>query len=476
MRINTKFKMIAFYSLRQIVMVAFLLVLLPLLWLAYQAYDGFNQLSKKSNEINRNTAIYARRSEVMATVTLELERSARQYCILNDETFRVLHQEQKKQYAQMLEAHKPVLSELFYYNTLSNILKKLSNLTCNDTLPSEDYFNLLIDLTLTQTKLSQATREAIFDKGQELQVAIADKGNSMGQQALLLCIISFILVLLFTQMIIRPVNQIREMISLIAEGRKLNINKFNGPRELQVLAQRIVWLNERLNWLESQRHEFLRHVSHELKTPLASIREGTELLADQIAGALSQEQKEVVTILDKSGRELQNLIEQLLEYNRLALIDEIQLSEIELERIIDNTLQSHELLVTQKQTTVIKELSIRIIQADEMLLKRVIDNLISNAVHYSSAKGQIFVKSYHDELHDFIEIANSGKPISQKDRTMIFEPFYQGSSQRTGPIKGSGLGLSIAQNTIRRMSGELTLIDVEYAEVCFLIKLPRNTL
>ncbi len=65
----------------------------------------------------------------------------------------------------------------------------------------------------------------------------------------------------------------------------------SGPRELRSLAQRIIWLSERLAWLESQRHEFLRHISHELKTPLASMREGTELLADEVAGPLTSDQE-----------------------------------------------------------------------------------------------------------------------------------------------------------------------------------------
>ena len=66
---------------------------------------------------------------------------------------------------------------------------------------------------------------------------------------------------------------------------------FKGPRELRSVGQRIIWLSERPAWLESQRHQFLRHISHELKTPLASMREGTELLADEVAGPLSPEQK-----------------------------------------------------------------------------------------------------------------------------------------------------------------------------------------
>lgn len=472
MPINKAKKSSVFYSLRQIVMFAFMLVLLPLLWLAYQAYSGFNELSQKSNEINRNTAIYARRSEVMANVALELERSARQFCILNDQTFASLHLEQKKQFSQMLEAHKPVLSDPYFYNSLAEILSQLSNLRCDNGLPSLEYTKLLEELSNINTLLSQATREAIFAKGTDLQVAIANRGTSVGQQALFLCLLSFILVLLFTQMIIGPVAKIRSMINQIAEGRTLNETNFKGPNELQNLAHRIIWLSERLNWLESQRHEFLRHVSHELKTPLASIREGTELLADQIAGDLTDGQKEVVDILDKSGRELQTLIEQLLEYNRQALIDDINIQSIDLNDFVSKAIQSHELLINQKNITIVKSFDLHKCETDPILLGRVFDNLFSNAVYYGTTDGKIFLKSYVADNMLCLEIANSGSPIPENEREMIFEPFYQGSKQRTGPIKGSGLGLSIAQNALRRLQGELLLINVEYADVCFKIQLP----
>jgi two-component system sensor histidine kinase GlrK len=118
-------------------------------------------------------------------------------------------------------------------------------------------------------------------------------------------------------MIIGPVKGIERMINRLGEGRSLGHTVvFKGPRELRYVGERIIWLSERLSWLESQRHQFLRHISHELKTPLASMREGTELLADQVVGPLTVEQEEVVAILDDSSRNLQKLIEQLLDYNR----------------------------------------------------------------------------------------------------------------------------------------------------------------
>ena len=74
----------------------------------------------------------------------------------------------------------------------------------------------------------------------------------------------------------------------------------------------------------------------------------------------------------------------------------------------------------------------------------------------------------------YIDVINTGTPIPEAERTMIFEPFFQGSHQRKGAVKGSGLGLSIARDCIRRMQGELYLVDEQAQEVCFRIELPLS--
>lgn len=461
-----------FYSLQQIVLLAFVLVLLPLLWLAYQSYDGLLQLSEKSSEINRNTAIYARRIEVMTNVVLEIERSSRQFCILNDETFLKLHEEQKEQYSKMLEAHKPVFSDLSLYNQIKKILENLTTLSCDLNRPEASYAEYLEQLSISNNLLSQATRAEIFSRGEALQLALTDRAQNVGQQALLLCLISFILVLLFTRMITRPVNAISQMVNNIGEGKQIKKQRIYGPRELEQLANRIVWLSERLNWLESQRHEFLRHVSHELKTPLASLREGTELLADEVAGVLTLEQKEVVKILDSSSKDLQHLIEQLLEYNRQAIVENLTPVEVNLESLIDKTVKAHELLVKNKNVELLVDIKQSYIKTDFALLSRVIDNLYSNAVHYVNDSGTIFIKTVTRGNYVIIDIANTGSNIPIEEREMIFEPFYQGKTQRKGAVKGSGLGLSIAYNAVRRLDGDLIIEDIDYADVCFSIRLP----
>jgi two-component system sensor histidine kinase GlrK len=460
-------------SLRQLVLMAFLLVLLPLLVLAYQAYQSLDHLSAQAADINRTTLTDARRSEAMTSVALEMERSYRQYCVLDDETLAQLYQSQRKQYSQMLDAHAAILPDVRYYQTLRQLLTQLTQVRCHKSGPDEQSSALLEQFSHSNAEMVQATRDVIFSRGQQLQHAIAERGQFFGWQSLLLFLVSVLLVVLFTRMIIGPVKGVERMINRLGEGRSLgNTVSFKGPREIRSLAQRIIWLSERLAWLESQRHEFLRHISHELKTPLASMREGTELLADEVAGPLTLDQKEVVAILDNSSRHLQNLIEQLLDYNRKLADGPMEKERVELDDLVDMVVSAHSLPARAKLIRTEVDLQADICWAEPTLLMRVLDNLYSNAVHYGAESGNIWIRSRQVDKRVQIEVANTGTPIPESEKIMIFEPFFQGSHQRKGAVKGSGLGLSIAQDCIRRMQGDLQLIAVDYADVCFRIELP----
>lgn len=460
-------------SLRQLVLMAFLFVLLPLLVLAYQAYQSLDHLSSQAAEINRTTLTDARRSEAMSSIALEMERSYRQYCVLDDPTLSLLYDSQRKRYAQMLDAHASVLPDVRYYQSLRGLLTQLAQLKCQNNSPNAATSAQLEEFAHANAQMVQATREVIFSRGQQLQRAIAERGQFFGWQALVLFLLSGALVLLFTRMIIGPVKRVERMINRLGERGTLgNADKFKGPREIRSLAQRIVWLSERLAWLESQRHEFLRHISHELKTPLASMREGTELLQDEVAGPLTADQKEVVAILDGSSRHLQTLIEQLLDYNRKLADAPMDKERVDLSAMVDSIVASNSLPARAKQIRTEVSMAAQFCWAEPTLLMRVLDNLYSNAVHYGAESGTIWVRSRQSQNQVIIDVANTGNTIPEAEKTMIFEPFYQGSQQRKGAVKGSGLGLSIAQDCIRRMRGELRLVQIDDADVCFRIELP----
>ncbi len=456
-------------------MMAFLLILLPLLVLAWQAWQSLNALSAQALQTNRTTLVDARRSEAMTNAALEMERSYRQYCVLDDATLARVYQNQRKRYSEMLDAHAGVLPDEKLYQSLRQHLNALAQLQCKNSGPSAEASAQLEAFAAANTDMVQSTRAVVFSRGQQLQLEIAERGQFFGWQALVLFLLSLALVLLFTRMIIGPVKSIERMINRLGEGRTLGRSVvFKGPRELRYVGERIIWLSERLAWLESQRHQFLRHLSHELKTPLASMREGTELLADQVVGPLTPEQKEVVEILDDSSRNLQKLIEQLLDYNRKLAESAVKLETVELAPLVEMVISAHSLPARAKMMHTDVALDVATCQAEPLLLMSVLDNLYSNAVHYGAESGNISLHSFIADARLCIEVANTGTPIPEPEREMIFEPFFQGSHQRKGAVKGSGLGLSIARDCIRRMQGELHLVASSKADVCFRIELPLN--
>ncbi len=428
-------------SLRQLVLMAFLLVLLPLLVLAWQAWESLSALSNQAADTNRNTFTDVRRSEAMARTAIELERSYRQYCVLGDASLAKLYQTQRIRYSQMLSSHADNLPDLPAFKTLRDTLPLLETLQCQNGNPMGSAAQALDRFSATNAQLVHDTREVVFARGLQLQREIADRGQFFGWQALILFIISLTLTLLFTRMIIGPVKSVERMINRLGEGRELGSSMvFRGPRELRSLGQRIVWLSERLHWLESQRHEFLRHLSHELKTPLASLREGTALLADEVAGVLNPEQKEIVSILDTSSRHLQHLIEQLLDYNRRLADGPITLEAIKLDDIVHDVVNAHALSARNKQMHVEIDLKATDCLAEPMLLMSVIDNLYSNAVNYGNESGNIWLRSQQQGDTVIIEVANSGTPIPEHEQAMIFEPFFRAAISAKGRLKAVGWG------------------------------------
>lgn len=454
-------------------MLSFLLILLPLLVLAWQAWQSLNALSTQAEWTNRTTLIDARRSEAMTNAALEMERSYRQYCVLDDARLEQVYQTQRQHYSEMLEAHAGVLPDDHVWQALREDLNALSRIQCKNGGPDAAAVVRLEAFADTNTLLVQATRKVVFSRGEQLQREIAARGQLFGWQALGFFLVSLTMVLLFTRMIIGPVKGIERMINCLGEGRSLgNSVALTGPRELRSVGQRILWLSERLAWLESQRHQFLRHLSHELKTPLASMREGTELLADQIVGPLTVQQKEVVSILDDSSRNLQKLIEQLLDYNRKLADGAVTLTQVDMTSLVAGVVSAHSLPARAKMMHTDLSLAVSECLAEPMLLTSALDNLYSNAVHYGTESGNIIIRSYLNNHRVVIEVANTGMPIPETEKTMIFEPFYQGSHQRKGAVKGSGLGLSIARDCVRQMQGDLYLADDLPGYVCFRIEMP----
>ena len=137
---------------------------------------------------------------------------------------------------------------------------------------------------------------------------------------------------MFAVLIARPIRQLDQAIRRMGTADFTHAIEVNGPQDLRYLGQRLEWLRSRLSELEQQQTRFLRHVSHELKTPLTAVREGAELLRDNVGGKLSPEQQDIVRIVRENTLSLQKLIEDLLTYHQTRAMEPQTLGPVSLRR------------------------------------------------------------------------------------------------------------------------------------------------
>ena len=282
------------------------------------------------------------------------------------------------------------------------------------------------------------------------------------------------MVFIFTYLIIHPVRQIESRILSLGAGVEPDPRPVDGPAELVLLGERLLWLYDKLKELEQQKYQFLRHVSHELKTPLAVLREGSDLLCEQLVGPLTPDQLEICQMLDENSRRLQTLIERLLDFNRLSQQEAFEREPVPLLPMLSELAIEYRLALESKQIRVHLPTGPVTLWAEPYRLRLILDNLFSNAVSYGTSGGNIWIRAGQDEQISWLEVANEGPEIPAADQQRIFEPFEQGSAVRQGLLKGSGMGLSIARESAHSLGGELILVNDEQADVCFRLTLKRD--
>jgi two-component system sensor histidine kinase GlrK len=291
-----------------------------------------------------------------------------------------------------------------------------------------------------------------------------------------LVLLSLALILVAAQLIVKPVRKLQQIIKAIAtSSNKMPAKSDSAPRELMAVEKDLFWLNERLQQLEKVRTALLRHASHELKTPLASIKEGCAILENEVVGELSSGQIEVVGLLNASTERLNVLVVKLLDYNALLQQAEPSFEALDITQILEECIQEYRLLLSQNHQQIQTEIGVNInVHSDAELLRRILDNLVSNAIAYAKTDSAIIVRVSQDQEYVMIDVLNNGKAITEDVRAEIFEPFKRGKDKRNDKVMGAGLGLSIVADCARLLNGDVAIVDIEEADVCFRVRLPRS--
>ncbi|HSA89395.1 MAG TPA: HAMP domain-containing sensor histidine kinase [Burkholderiales bacterium] len=302
--------------------------------------------------------------------------------------------------------------------------------------------------------------------------------ESVQRQLVLLVIFSTAvalgLALALTRHIARPIAELDGAIRQLGGADFERPIAVRGPQDLKTLGERLDWLRRRLVELEDEKNRFLRHLSHELKTPLTALREGAELLHDEVGGKLSDSQRRVVGIMKDNSIKLQRLIEDLLDYQRaLHAAAALQVKPVSLKSVIQEAMRSHELAAQAKGLHIEVDAQAATVVADPEKLRSVVDNLIGNAVKFTPSGGSVAVLARSSGDQALIDVIDSGPGVPAEERDSIFDSFFRGRAKASARVEGSGLGLAIAREFVEAHGGSIHVLAEEHG-AHFRVALPRH--
>lgn len=453
-------------SLKQLVLLSFLVVVTPFGILIFYATDALVEQSAQGRVLAQQALEVTRRGQQLERLAEDITRSARQYQILAKPEIQERLNQYLSEYRQALAIHSFLLNDQTKTQEIKELLDGIEQtqpIEANSLFSLTRAINEQIDLVLDQRL------HALNETAQATQ-------TKLSTLALVLLCIEALLILFFSFTIIRPVNRIAARLQALGTGEEYTGAKVGGPDELVELDRQLDWLTEQLAEVENEKQRFLRHMSHELKTPLTTLREGSDLLAEQVIGDLNTSQLEVANLLQTNSRQLQSLIEQLLDYSRLNQNEPVNFHQVHVLPVINEAIEPYKLLLEQKKMQV--QLPQDDIEwfTDRAMLIRIIGNLISNAALYGSSSGRLLVNTNVQADYLVIEVGNDGPIIPDEDIPHLFTPFYQGQNRRIGPVKGSGIGLSIVRDAADSLGAHVTLHSNQDSFVSFRVSLPVKEL
>lgn len=444
---------------------SFLLVAMPLVGaLLYSAWHT-QSLAEQSRSAVYNAAQAARGSRALVNRIGSIERLAQQLAVLPDPGlledyarlhlgFRQLTQDLARLPLdeQQVAALRRTMDE---EQALYDLLAPGAELRPDTRVVAEH----VADLAESANEVLAISYRVADDEVERLRVAAESAQRRLLQLVLATLAAALAIAFALTRVIARPIAELDASIRQLGRADFAQPIRVGGPQDLRDLGARLDWLRRRLTELEAQKNRFLRHLSHELKTPLASLREGAELLNDQVAGPLAPPQRAVVGIMRDNSVKLQKLIEELLDYQRaLHAAASLEVKSVRLDALVREVVEAQRLSALAKEQRVVLEVAAMQVDADPEKLRSIVDNLLGNAIKFTPPGGTITVLAREADGRVTIEVIDSGPGVPVEERDAVFESFFRGRAKAGGRVEGSGLGLAIAREFAEAHGGRIALV------------------
>ena len=454
------------FSFRPLLVIAFLLIAALLGTASLRAVFALEDLTLQSRDNAARALALSGAAQSLRERSVSMERSARQSVVLDDRILRQRFRDEARDTTNILsrlaQEKIPAASELPWRAHLDTMLDLLTGPPDTALAREHQLAEEFQELESINTTIAVQVQQAIQQRNQSLQDRLETSRQHLTQQVTWAIVLAVFMALAFGVWFTRPLKRLENAIVGLGENRLGQAIEINGPADLALVGEQLNWLRLRLVELDADKSRFLRHISHELKTPLASLREGVSLLEDGVAGPLSQDQREIAQILRHNTGLLQSQIEDLLRFNTAAFeARQLRRQSIDLLHLIEDQVEAQRLQWRARELTVrITGEPIRM-ELDPEKIGTALANLLSNAIRYSPLKGTIELSLSEQPGLVHIDIRDQGVGVAPADQARIFEPFFRGARQPEGSVRGSGIGLSIVQEYIAAHGGQIELLPQE---------------
>lgn len=298
---------------------------------------------------------------------------------------------------------------------------------------------------------------------------------------------ALVLSVLVSSLIVRfisdSLNRLTEGTREVAEGNFAHRLDADGSDEFADVARDFNTMTRRLGQLDRMKHSFISKVSHDLKTPLASMRETVDILLEEVPGGLTERQRRLLRLNARTGERLSSMIAKLLDLSRLeagALEPDLRTHAVGplVRRVVDQT----EATATERGLRIRVDVPERalLLECDGERILRVLDNLLENALKFSPDDGAVrvavrFCRERPDDIPDdrwrdadrpesasgtvLFTVSDEGPGIPDEDKEHVFDQFFQAEAGRRVRGRGVGLGLTICREVVAAHGGAIWVDD-----------------
>ena len=308
-------------------------------------------------------------------------------------------------------------------------------------------------------------RAALFSVWQDIATRVVWAG-------LLGLVVAVVISLVLTRRALRPLRPLQDAALAVARGDLRTRVEDGGPEEVAALSAAFNTMVRELRRRDRVNREFLMRVTHDLRTPLTAIRGHTQALADGVVPA--DQVGRSLAAIDSESERLAQLVTDLLDLGKLeARRFEVELDEIDANDLLDHAFHAHQGEAARRGLRYRRDVSpLPPMVTDAPRLRRIVANLIENALRWTPADGTVTVTAHPDEDRIRIAVTDTGPGIPADQRESVFKPFW--SQTTPDGHSGSGLGLAISQQLAQVLGGDLVLDDAYSGGARFVLTLPAR--